>query len=217
MSWRPDPAGGAHDAPPDLLVGWGGGLSDICISCVLTTFDQDDDKWWRRWWHDDDMTRPVSKPLRSLSSITSQSYVSVTVRDMRHSSMSAWQRVTRVTVLCLRDSAWHVWHAWHASQFNVCVTARDTCVRVLLTEARRRWSTAVNIAPPSNSGLSRSSPSESVTHRTAVHFYVLWSVSKKEASVHPSKPTLSHMPNAKKSFFADVFARFCCMWKHVQQ
>ena len=23
---RPDPAGGAHDAPPDPLVGWGGGL-----------------------------------------------------------------------------------------------------------------------------------------------------------------------------------------------
>ena len=25
----PDPAGGAYDAPPDPLVGWGGGFSDI--------------------------------------------------------------------------------------------------------------------------------------------------------------------------------------------
>ena len=25
MRLRPDPAGGAHDAPPDPVVGWGGG------------------------------------------------------------------------------------------------------------------------------------------------------------------------------------------------
>ena len=27
---RPDPTGGAHDVPPDLLVGWGGGHQSQC-------------------------------------------------------------------------------------------------------------------------------------------------------------------------------------------
>ena len=32
--WPPDPAGGAHDAPPDSLVSWGGGHPRHLVSNV---------------------------------------------------------------------------------------------------------------------------------------------------------------------------------------
>ena len=70
MRWRPglrpDSAGGAHDAPPDPVVGWGGGhpsripilLGAFGASILALIFCGPNVKSWLRPWSDDNFRKP---------------------------------------------------------------------------------------------------------------------------------------------------------------